>query len=65
MSALSEQGLRDLAAEIEALSPPDKLRFAADLLEHRKPDLAKTIIDKVGVELGAALMLARMKAPTP
>lgn len=52
--------MRALAAEIEALSPPDKLRLAADLLEGRRPELAKSIIDTVAAELGAALLLARV-----
>lgn len=44
---------------IRDLSPPDKLRLAAMLLETKKPELAKTIIDQVGTELGAALLLAK------
>ena len=54
----------ELAAEIEALLPPDRLRLAAMLLEARKPFLAKTIIDRVGTELGAALLM-RGKGPPP
>ena len=52
------EDIHELAAQIEALSPADKLRLAADLLEHQKPKLAKSIVDKVGAELGAAMLLA-------
>ena len=48
------------AAEIEALSPPDKLRLAADLLDAQRPEIAKSIVDKVGAELGAAMLLGRL-----
>ena len=41
-------------ADIAALSPPDKLRFAALLLESQRAEMAKAIIDRVGTELGAA-----------
>ena len=51
-----------IAKQIEELSPPDKLRLAADLLERQRPELAKSIIDKVGTELGAALLLAKLRA---
>jgi hypothetical protein len=57
------EDLRNLAAEIEALSPADKLRLAADLLERQRPELAKTILDKVAVELGAALVLTKLRRP--
>jgi hypothetical protein len=53
--------LEDITKEIEALSPPDRLRIAADLLEQKKPRLELNIIDKVSAELGAALLLARGK----
>jgi hypothetical protein len=53
--ALAKQ--RDLAKRIDALSPPDKLRLAAGMLEQRKAKLALSIIDKVSAELGTALLL--------
>lgn len=46
-----------LADEIKALSPPDKLRLAAGLLERKKPELALKIAHDVVAELGAELML--------
>lgn len=52
------QDLQSLADEIRGLSPADQLRLAADLLDKR-PDVAKTIIDRVAVALGAALLLGK------
>lgn len=51
--------LYDLAARVEALSPPDRLRLAAGLLEERQPDVALTLIRKVEMELSAVLLLGR------
>lgn len=56
--------LNDLAASIRDLSPPDKLRLAAGLLEATRAELAYQIADQVLLELGAALALARL-APAP
>jgi hypothetical protein len=53
--------LNKLKAEIDSLSPPQKLRLAAELLENRQAKLAHTIAERVVLELGAALMLAEMK----
>ncbi|MES1164182.1 MAG: hypothetical protein ABUR63_00375 [Verrucomicrobiota bacterium] len=50
--------LQDLKNRIDSLPPPDRLRLAASLLEARKTQLAYAIIDRVKVELGAAMMLA-------
>lgn len=50
-----------LKAEIDALSPPEKLRLAADLLEAQKPELAYRILDRVSTELGAALALRELR----
>lgn len=55
------ENLEALRAEIEALSPPDRLRLAAGLLEQRRPEMtrmAKTIIERVNDELGVELLLA-------
>jgi hypothetical protein len=49
-----------IKAKIEALSPPAKLRLAADLLEAGRGELAHTIADRVATELGAALALAKL-----
>lgn len=54
--------LEVLAAKIGALSPPDRLRLAASLLEAQKPKLAHTVAKKVVLELGAALALAEREA---
>lgn len=53
----SAEAAADVAAKIRALSPPDQLRFAADLLERRNPVLAHAILQLVADELGAALAL--------
>lgn len=53
--------LNKLKAEIDALSPPQKLRLAADLLERRQGKMAHTIAERVVFELGAALALAEME----
>lgn len=49
--------LEDIAQAIEKLSEPDKLRLAAELLEHKKDELAYRVIDAVRLELGAAIVL--------
>lgn len=43
--------------QIKALSPPDKLRLAAGLLEAQKAQTAYLIARQVTDELGAALAL--------
>ena len=50
------------AKAIAQLSPPEKLRLAADLLDRRMAKTAYPIIDQVATELGAALCLARPEA---
>jgi len=56
---------RDEAAEvaeaIKRLSPPDRLRLAAGLLEEKRAALAYSIADGVVTELGAALALAKVR----
>lgn len=53
--------LYNLSNEIKALSPPDKLRLAADLLEKQRADLAHTIARGVVEELGAALAIRSLE----
>lgn len=53
--------LEQLAAEIAGLTPPQRLRLAADLMEHGRGDLAHTIADRVVTELGAAIALRRLE----
>jgi hypothetical protein len=55
---VTKQELEALARQVNALSPPDRLRLAADLLEHRRASTALPIIRKVADELGLALFLA-------
>ncbi|HRI98185.1 MAG TPA: hypothetical protein PLZ93_21360 [Nocardioides sp.] len=52
--------LKKLAAEIDAMSPANRLRVAADLLEAQQPKIAYRLIDRVYLELGAAMTLADM-----
>lgn len=47
-----------LAKKVNALSPPDRLRLAAELMEHRRSAVALPIIQKVADELRLAIMLA-------
>ena len=51
--------LTDIAADIEKLSPPDRLRLAASLLESRRPQLAHSIVERVALELSAVLGAAK------
>ena len=53
--------VEELHAQIVALSPPDRLRLAADLLEAGRADLAATVARGVVTELGALLMLRDAK----
>jgi len=45
----------ELAERIQAMTPPDRLRFAAELLEQGRANLAHAIIRKAADELGLAL----------
>lgn len=54
---MGEREVRRIWREIKKLSPPDKLRLAADLLEQRKAELAYSVAELVTRELGAALAL--------
>ena len=54
--------LEDLAAKVNLLTPPDRLRLAAGLLEARRASTALAIIRRVALELSAALLLAREDA---
>lgn len=61
-----------LSAQIQKMSPPDRLRLAADLLDQaqkeggntRAAGLAHTIARTVTEELGAALALVSIKQKT-
>ena len=62
---MSKKDLADLADRIKALSPPDKLRLAAGLLDRGKPETAYLIMRQATEELGAALALSRRNGVTP
>lgn len=47
-----------LAARVNAMTPPQRLRLAAALMEARQGDVALPIIRKVADELQLAIMLA-------
>lgn len=55
---LAAHGLEALAREIESLSPPDRLRLAADLLERKRPRLSLAIAARVVAELELVAGLA-------
>lgn len=46
-----------VAAEINALEPPMRLRLAADLMEQGRGDMAHPIIARVAAELGAVIAM--------
>lgn len=54
----TDQQLRDLAARVNAMNPPQRLRLAASLMEARRSATALPIIRKVADELQLAIMLA-------
>lgn len=56
-------GVQSVADQIDALSPPDALRLAANLLEQRRPELAQVIVDRIGDELRAAMVLLTRSDP--
>ena len=55
---MSPAELELLRKRIDRLSPPDRLRLAAELMEHRMSSTALPIIRKVADELRLAIMLA-------
>jgi hypothetical protein len=57
MPATLEQ-IQALAAKVNALSPPERLRLAAGLLENRMGPTALIIIRNVADELAAAILLS-------
>lgn len=57
-SSAAPAALPDLAAllvKIENLSPPDKLRLAADLMDARRGDIAQPIIAQIAEGLAVAM----------
>lgn len=51
--------IQALADKVNALSPPVRLRLAADLMERQRADTALLIIKRVADELQLALLMAR------
>lgn len=49
--------VESLAAEIQALTPPQRLRLCADLLENRRAETAYLILKRTVTDLGAALAI--------
>lgn len=63
---MTATNLEKLAAEVEDLTPADKLRLAAGLLEGGSAKLAHTLVERVSLELGAWLALqAKRREPRP
>jgi hypothetical protein len=50
--------LEALAKRVNTLPPPYRLRLAAELMEHRRADVALPIIRMVADELRLAIMLS-------
>lgn len=53
--------INKLQTEVEALTPADKLRFAADLLDHGKPTKASRIAKLACKELDVAIAVGRLR----
>jgi hypothetical protein len=58
VTRLTPAEMETLVRKVNALSPPDRLRLAAELMEHRRSETALPIIRKVADELHLAIMLA-------
>lgn len=58
---MAASDVSDLAAQIKALSPQDKLRLAADLFDAGKREMAHTIAEGVVLEWGAAMALDMLR----
>lgn len=59
---MTKNELTKIADEIKALSPPNRLRLAADLMDQRKGEIAYTIAKGVVEELGAAIAVRQLDA---
>lgn len=55
----SRIAVEELAAKVNALSPPDRLRLAAGLMENARGDTALPIIRRVADELELAILLRK------
>ena len=51
--------IHDLAERVQKLSPADRLRLAAGLLEQSRPELARPLIDQVSGELAIVLLISQ------
>ncbi len=56
---MDDSRIASLAAEVMALTPAERLRMAADLLERRRPDVALTIARGVCGEIAVVLAPSR------
>jgi len=61
---MTREDVEALAAEINALSPPARLRLAADLMEIGQGSTALPIIQRVAGELSLVLLRARAAVET-
>lgn len=50
-----------LAAKVRTMSPPDRLRLAAGLIEQGRMDLARTLIVGVKLELDALKLFGKQR----
>jgi hypothetical protein len=48
--------MKDLGTRIKSLSPPERLRLAAELLEEQQPQMALQVAKSVTSELAAVLL---------
>ncbi len=62
---MGDVDLEALALEIRALTPPARLRLAADLMERRRGDVAHAVAREVVEQLGAALARHKLGRLSP
>ncbi len=64
---MTDKKVLSIAEELRAMSPPDRFRLVADLLERRNAKAAHVIAQFATTELGAALAMheAGLRTCTP
>ena len=58
---LNDNDMEALVARIDKLTPPEKLRLAAELLDNKRLDIAYTIADQAVKLMGAYLTMRSAK----
>ena len=55
-----DEQVEEVARRVLSISPADRLRLAAELLEAKRPDLAYAVLDRVRDELAAVMAYVRL-----